>query len=187
TSLSPLDSAGAATVESTAMAVTLAFAQDGRIIPSALGGQLLGDPALARAREPDAFVQAVVAVLPELDRVRLEHVAAPSFGPGDLVPGQEPLELGLELVAACDRLALPRGGGRCPRARGASRPVRVRLLLRKPSHRSLDPYLPTELPPVEDERRARVLGQLAALAALVAGEEGEAALVGALQQQHPRG
>src|SRR4029079_1992195 len=71
TSLSPLDSAGAATVESTAMAVTLAFAQDGRIIRSALGGQWLGNPTLARAREADAFVQAVVAVLPELDRVRL--------------------------------------------------------------------------------------------------------------------
>src|SRR6185312_17569640 len=88
TSLSPLDSAGAATVESTAMAVTLALAQDGRIIPSALGGQLLGDPALARAREPDALVQAVVEVLPELDRVRLEHVAAPPLGLGTSSPGR---------------------------------------------------------------------------------------------------
>src|SRR6476659_5359570 len=50
TSLSPLDSTEG--VDSTAMAVTLAAAQDGGIVPSALRGQLLGDPALARAREP---------------------------------------------------------------------------------------------------------------------------------------
>src|SRR4051794_366241 len=68
TTLSPLDSTGVATVDSTAMAGTLAAAQARRIIPSGLRSQLLRDPALARAREPEAFVEAVVAVLPELDR-----------------------------------------------------------------------------------------------------------------------
>ena len=45
--------------------------------------------------------------------------------------------------------------------------------LGQPRHRSLDPYLPAERMPVEDERGPRVLGELAALTARVAGEERE--------------
>src|SRR5207249_6835688 len=51
---------------------------------------------------------------------------------------------------------------------------------------ALDPHLPTRLRPVEEQRRARVLGELSALPALVVREEDEAALVDALQEHHPR-
>ena len=126
-------------------------------------------------------------MLPELDRIRFEHVAAPALGPRHLVAGQELLELSLEPVAALDRLALARGGSRGAGAGRARGPIRVGFLRRHPAHRPLDPNLAPERLPVDDERRARVLVELAALAALVAGEEREAALVRALQQEHARG
>src|SRR5213079_2519268 len=57
--------------------------------------EVLGTPALARARVLQPLVQAVVSVLPELDRLWLEHVAAPPLRARHLLAGQEPLELGL--------------------------------------------------------------------------------------------
>src|SRR3954447_13838156 len=149
------------------------------------GSQRLSPPAAGRARVPGPLVEAVVPVLPELDRVGLEQVTPPAGGARDLVTWQKALELGLELVATLDRLALARGGrgrSRPGRTRG---PVRIRLPFRKTPHRALDAHLPAERPPVEDERGAWVVRQLASLPALVAREEREAAGVGAFQQEHP--
>src|SRR3954463_4710367 len=158
------------------------------------GSEKLSPPAAGRARVPGPLVEAVVAVLPELDRVGLEQVTAPAGGAWDLVTRQKALELGLELVATLDRLALARGGrgrSRTRGGRGRSRPgrtrgpVRIRLLFRKTPHRALDAHLPAERPPVEDERGAWVVRQLASLPPLVAREEREAVGVGAFQQEHP--
>src|SRR3954468_13771917 len=49
------------------------------------GGEELSLPGGRRARVPRPLVEAVVAVLPELDRFGLEHVAAPARGTWDLV------------------------------------------------------------------------------------------------------
>src|SRR4051794_30139802 len=95
--------------------------------PWVLRSQWLSDPGRARAREPDAFVQAVVAVLPELDRIRLEQVAAPALGPRHLAERQLRLELRLQRPARLDRLALPRRGGGGLRTWRSCRPVGVRL------------------------------------------------------------
>ena len=75
-------------------------------------------------------------------------------------------------------LALPRRPGAEPAAQRARPEVGFRLLARqrldRPRHRHLPPRLER---PVEDERRVRVLGQLARLAALRVREEAEAVLV----------
>src|SRR4051794_15099095 len=64
------------------------------------GSEKLSPPPAWRARVPGPLVEAVVAVLPELDRVGREQIAAPPRGAWDLVARQEALELGLEFVAA---------------------------------------------------------------------------------------
>src|SRR5205823_1563300 len=50
---------------------------------------------------------------------------------------------------------------------------------------ALDPNLPPERVPVEEERGPRVLREVAALAALVPAVEDESPLVEALEQHHP--
>src|SRR5919201_689092 len=87
---------------------------------SRLGSELLYVPALARARVPVPLVEPVVSVLPELDRLRLEDVATPAVGSRQVIAGQETLELGLELLAAADRLALARSR-RCGAGAGRAR------------------------------------------------------------------
>src|SRR5207245_1552598 len=112
----------------------------------------------ALARVTEAIVQPVGAVLPELPLLGDEAVAAPVLRPGRVfaVPGTQLLDCGLQLGASRDRLALPRGGCREAAARSARREILVRLLPRDPLDRPLDPHLPAELVPVEDERRARI-------------------------------
>src|SRR3954454_13935444 len=82
------------------------------------GGEKLSPPAAGRARVPGPLVEAVLAVLPELDGVGLEQVTAPAGGAWDIVTRQKSLELGFYLIATLDRLALARG------CRGRSRPGR---------------------------------------------------------------
>src|SRR5437763_9728897 len=125
-------------------------------------------------------------MLPELDRLGLEEVAAPACGARHVPAGQQPFELRLQLLAARDRLALARGCSGGARPGWARGPVRIRLLAREPAHGPLDAHLPAERAPVEEECGARVGDELEPLAALVAAEEREAALVGALQEHHPR-
>ena len=69
----------------------------------------------------------------------------------------------------------------------AGREVRVGLGGRHLADRAGHPHLAAEWLPVEREGRAWVVGQIAALGALVVREEREAAVVGALQQDHPIG
>src|SRR6185436_8659257 len=52
--------------------------------------------------------------------------------------------------------------------------------------RALDPHLPLQRLPEEAQRRPRIARQLAPLAAVVVGVEGEAARVEGLQQDDPR-
>src|SRR5437762_7520401 len=74
-----------------------------------LGRQPLQLPALARARVTDTVVEPVLAVLPELDRLRPQPVAAPVRRERDLASFVFKRELGvagLELLAAREGTAL---------------------------------------------------------------------------------
>jgi hypothetical protein len=69
---------------------------------------------------------------------------------------------------------------------GARAVVRVGFFRRDLLHGALDAHLPLELLPEKNQRRRRVRREVMALAALVVGEEDQAALVGALQQADAR-
>src|SRR5512134_3013026 len=153
-----------------------------------LWGQALDPPAMAVAGVAEAIVHAVVAALPELDRLGLEEVAAPVLRPGDILAVELAHQLGEALfqLLALDGPAL----GGCVRPDLAlTRPrgeVGVGLAVREPLDRAADAHLPVELAPVEDQCRPRVGGELAALDALVVREEAEALGGEPLEQDHPR-
>src|SRR5581483_5793461 len=125
----------------------------------------------------EAVVQPVVAVLPELPRVRREPEAAPPLRPRRLALQRELCDAPLEPLARLDRTALWRRGGgetRTERPRGE---VRVRLGIGDPGDGALDAHLAAERLPVEEERRARVLRQLLPFAARVVREEDDPVLL----------
>ena len=118
-------------------------------------------------------------------------VAAPVLRPRYVASAILALELGDRLVelARGPRARGPAVTPRPPAARraGASRSTRPTPSALTRSTGALDAHLPPERIPVEEQRRARVRLELAALAASVAGEEDEAVLVGALQEHHADG
>src|SRR4051812_7434547 len=153
-----------------------------------LGRETLEQPRLAVAAVAKAVVQPVVSVLPELVGVRTDAVPAPVLRTWNVVAGELALELGhrlVELGPVREHAALPRRRRGKLRATRPCREVRVRLVGRDALDVALDADLAPERIPVEEERGAWVGLELAALAAPVAGKEDEAALVGALQQDHP--
>ena len=134
-------------------------------------------------------MQPVEAVLPELVCLRRDAEAAPFVADGQLAVGMLALELvdaPLEPLAIRDRAALRRGERAELAAAGAPARVRLGLLAETRVDRPLDADLAAERLPVEQQRRARVRDELAALAAAVVREEDEAALVERLQQDHPQ-
>src|SRR4051812_35338798 len=91
------------------------------------GEKGLADPAVAVAAELCANVQAVVAVLPELPRVRREPEAAPVGRARRRAGGDDLLDRLLELRARREHRALPRGDSAGARAQRARLPVGIRL------------------------------------------------------------
>ena len=133
----------------------------------------------------DALVEPVRPALPELDRLRVEHVAAPPVGEWHFVAetGLRLREGRVELGLAPERGALPRRPCAEAAARVARREVGLRLGARDLLHRAGHEHLPAGLRvPEEGERGVRVGGELAALAALVVREEDEAPLVHAFEE-----
>src|SRR4029453_12931090 len=123
-------------------------------------------------------------VLPELVRVRNQTEAAPVRG-AHYLAGIRRVELrepSLELLARLDRLALVRDRGADLAPARSCCPIRIGHGLWS----LLDPALDSDLTAghVDEDRRPRVLGQLPPLAALVAREEEEAALVRLLEEHH---
>jgi RimJ/RimL family protein N-acetyltransferase len=155
-----------------------------------LGRQPLDDPVAVRAPVAQAVVHAVVAVLPELVRLRDEPVPAPVLGPSQVVSlmfaGQRSHAL-IELrPRRQDRALLGRRRSELCSARTGGE-VRVGFLPCDSFDRALDPHLPAELQPVEEQGSTRVRVQLGRLPARIAGEEDKAALVGSFQEDHPDG
>src|SRR5258706_3688999 len=136
------------------------------------GSEPLDAPVSAGAATvEDAVMEAVVPALPELDRIRFEAVTSPvrraRHGAGIL--SRESGEAALECGAGCHLDAFRRCPCRelaAPRARGE---VFVPFSRRHFRHAPVHPHLLLEIAPVEDQARARVARELAALAAAVVG------------------
>src|SRR5258708_36854240 len=129
----------------------------------------------------DAVVQAAAPSLPELDVVGHHAIAAPVRRALGLFPvfGGERVPARLQPRAALDRVALwrgPRAGARADRPRVV---VRARFVGAHLLGAALAAHLALELLPEERERHLGVRCDVAALAALVVGEEDEAARIDA--------
>src|SRR4051794_3495293 len=150
------------------------------------GGEALERPGAALgAPVAQAVVEAALAALPELDRGRLEEVAAPVLGSRDLPAGEAGSDVGdapLELGPRGDRLALRRGprGDLAPARAGGE--VGVALLGRQAADRAGRAHRAVLLEPAPRERRPAAAVEVARLRADVAREEAEAALVDPAQQ-----
>src|SRR6266568_1002862 len=152
------------------------------------GAQALDGPAAGDAAVAEPVVETVGLVLPELDGLWVDPVAAPERRQRHLavaVARRQLLQPLLQLGPAGDHLAL-RG---CPRSElAADRPgaeVRLGLVAAHPLDGTLDADLSHLRRPPEDQRDGGVAGQLVRLAAAVVRVEDEPALVEALEQDHP--
>src|SRR5262245_33189976 len=151
------------------------------------GGETLDTPAPAgTAAIDDTIVQAVVAALPEFNRVGREAVTSPvrwtRYGAGILArEGRDPA---LEGGAAGYLVALGRSPSRQLAAARAGGEVLVRFPRSYLRHSPVHPYLLLESPPVEDQAGACIARELAALVAAVVGVEHEAVRVEPFQQHH---
>src|SRR5215212_1819812 len=133
----------------------------------------------------DPVVQSVLASLPELDCLGLDPIAAPERRAWDLTPLVLRLERSYPLfqnAPVFDGMALLGS----PRPETASwrttREVGVGLLAGEASGAALDPDLPLQLAPVEQQGARGVRRDLLRLASLVIGVEDEAPLVVALEK-----
>ena len=142
---------------------------------------------MSKQTRREAIVQAADLALPELDLVGDDQIPAPVLRSRDRIGAEalaRPLESLLEHRAVGDRLALRARPGAELRLRWARRKVGVRLPGVERLDRAADPNLAVELAPVKDQRRARALLELPALGRVAVGEEAEAALIDALEQDH---
>src|SRR5579875_1278879 len=141
-----------------------------------------GDTRSGRGRDRDA--------LAKLEPLGDDAIASPGRRPCDF------LVLETLVVAAHslfekrpirDRPALRRGPCAQTMSARATRKVRIGFRRIENDNRPLDPYLPFESGPVEQERRPTRPFEIARFGALVVGEKDEAAFVVAAQQDHPDG
>jgi len=133
-------------------------------------------------------MQAVCAVLPELEHLGEQPIAAPGWGERDRVARVPRVELGypgLEAIARSDLLALL--GGRRREAAGPwpGRPVRGRLGLVHGTDRTGNPNLTPHGGPVKRCGRSRVSRKIPPLAAVPARVEAEAIGVDSAEEHHP--
>ena len=131
----------------------------------------------------------VFAVLPELDPQRLQRVLAPVLGKRHLVriPGRQLQHPTLEDLARPHHVTLAGGQRRQLRASRTAREVRLRSRPTLLANDPVNPDLMTRGRPVEDQRRAPVVRQVAALATRVVGVEDERAVGQPLEENHARG
>ena len=136
----------------------------------------------------EPVMQAERPVLPELDPLRDHPKARPEIRPLDLAEAELGGELGdalLQLEARGERPRLARRPGADPAAARPALEIGVRLGAVDRLDRPLDAHLALERLPVEQQRRARIGGEVGALAAFQVGVEDEAAGIDALEQHHP--
>src|SRR5438105_15936153 len=122
-------------------------------------------------------MQPARAALPELEAAGAQAVAAPVRRARDVAVGvaiPERLLLPLQVVARGDRLALRRDGRSDAGIGRAAVEIVVGFGLRRSRHLSLDPHLPLQFGPEEQQAGPWVLIQFPPLAAKVVREEHEA-------------
>src|SRR5688572_12516054 len=127
--------------------------------------------------------------LPQLDHVGDDAVTAPVGGPRRRRVAElalDALDELLERDPRRDRLRLRRRERAELAAARPRREVRIAVLGRDALDRALDPDLAVERLPEQHERRVRVRGEIAGLAAPVARVERAAAVVELLQQHDAR-
>ncbi len=132
-------------------------------------------------------VHPVAPALPELDLARDDHVAAPEIGHRRIFrPSLREFPVAvLQLLPAADDRRLPGGPGADAGAVRAAAVIGRGGVAGEPVDAALHPDLAADHVPREDQGSTGVLGQIAALAGLVVGEERETLLVGAFQQNCP--
>jgi len=133
----------------------------------------------------DAIVETTGTSLPKLEAHRRHAIPAPVGRPRHVavrVPRHEGGVLRLQETPIGDLLALSRRPGAKPRTERASGEVLVRFVLGHSFDATLDADLPLDRVPRKNERDLGVRGHLPALAAIVIGEEGEAARIVSLEK-----
>ena len=133
-------------------------------------------------------MQAVVARLPELDGGRSHPETAPERRQRHLVFVQlafHLLHLGVQQGTRGDDLALRRGPGADLAAARARGEIACRLGKGHPLRLAGDLHLPAQRKPRKRQCHLRIMCNMPRLAALVVGEEHEAAFVVGLQQHGP--
>ena len=143
-------------------------------------------PLAAIMDKQEAVMQAIGAVQPEFDALRMQTIAAPVGRTGDSVwmGLGEGVGLGFERFAAGEGTALVGNGCAYLTATRTAVEVNVGSVFGKLGDRAFDADLTAKRLPVKAECRARVFGELAALLAFVVGEEAEALFSNTLGQNH---
>src|SRR6266851_298233 len=155
-----------------------------------LGGQTLQSPNSSRPADiAEAIVEAIFATLPELDPAWAQCVAAPVRGQGDAAGmlASQLQHVPFEHVPRRNHAALSRREGGQLRAARPAPEVGERRLGVQASHGPGDTDLVVGREPVEDDGRAIVFGEVAALAALVVRVEEKCPVPQSLEQHHPGG
>src|SRR5215210_9249668 len=133
-------------------------------------------------------MEAILAVLPELDPIGSEAISAPEWRQRNLAALVLPLEPAhslLEHVSTLDLLALARGPGAKLTAARTCPEVLRRLLLAHALDAAFEANLPAQGLPVEDERGPRVRLEVATFPAFVVCVEDEAVIVDSVQENDP--
>src|SRR3984893_1288705 len=146
--------------------------------PATFGQPLVAEP----------VVQPVLAMHPEFDRLRNDAIPAPvvrqRYGRALVLRRQRGHRV-LEHGTIANHGALGRRPSTQLTAERAAVEVGGRSLGGFLDHRARAPHLPPELRPVDDQRRPRILRQVAPFVAVVVGKEAETSLVDASQEHHP--
>src|SRR5438046_7775762 len=146
-------------------------------------------PRFAVARVTKAIVQAVGATLPKFDSLRFHPITAPVRWTWNFLSGQSLFQLRkprFQYSSYVEHVALMRN----PRPKlAANRPrmkIAGRFFVRNFFSHAVDPDLPLEFLPMNNQTRSRIFFQVPGLFALVIRVKNETSVIVTLEQNHAR-